>query len=243
MKTIKNLKEISILEVGDKVLFGDLKYEVTLNDTIGERYYLCSKSSASNDQIFKNLHIDIRSFIEKLGIICEYNRTFSSNSETYPVDFPETHSLETLTALVSALFKEYEKQNSLPKTWEEYCLNYPMTSEPFFIDADSSIRSYFCKLNCHLDSKYDKNIMISKEEGEAFLALMQLRLIRKAYVKDWEPDWKEDSSKYTLIYRYNTFHINNTSYSASALSFPTYDLAEQFLHNFRNLIKIAKPLL
>lgn len=245
MKTIKNSKEITTLEVGDKIIFGDLEYVVTLNDAIEERYYLCNKNNVSNDQIFKNLHIvDIRSFIEKLGIICEYyDRTFSSNSLPHPVDFPETHSLEALTAIVSALFKEYEKQNSLPQTWEEFCINYPMTSEEVYISSDSDICSDFYTPGRKRNSKYDKNIMISKEEGDAFIALMQLRQLRKAYVKNWEPNWRDNMSKYTLIHRYNGFQINNTCYSGSPLSFPTYDLAKRFLNNFRNLLEIAKPLL
>ena len=56
------------------------------------------------------LNVNKRDFVENLGIDANCN-----------VDFPETKSLEALTAIVSALFKEYEKQNDLPKTWEEFC--------------------------------------------------------------------------------------------------------------------------
>ena len=50
------------------------------------------------------------------------------------------------------------------------------------------------------NSILDKNICISKEETEAFLALMQLRQLRKAWVDDWEPyPFKSYSAISTIV--------------------------------------------
>lgn len=66
MKIIKNSKDITTLEVGDIVVFGNLEYEVIQNSL--KRYYLILISTLENDKIFNVLNINKRDFIDKLGI-------------------------------------------------------------------------------------------------------------------------------------------------------------------------------
>jgi hypothetical protein len=227
MKTIKSLKDITTLEVGDVVVFGDLKHEVAR----GFGYFLICRGT-NNDKIFEVLNINKRNFIENLGI-----------GALYGFDFPEVKSLEALTAIVSALFKEYEKQDELPKTWEEFCEKYYLKGDEAFITSTSelnTVRESFVR-RFRLREE-DKNLCISEKEAEAFLALMQLRQLRKAYVKDWEPDLgKKDY--YGIIYTYNGIKIESYTWNYRCLSFPTHELATQFLNNFKYLLEIAKPLL
>jgi hypothetical protein len=232
MKTIKNSKEITTLEVGDKVIFGDLKYIVT-KCRYHKRYYLELNEDA-NDRIFRILHLKKEDFIEKLGINADYN-----------CNFPEIISLETLTALVSALFKEYEKQNELPKTWEEFCDKYPLKEWETFIDSASNptaIEDIISRRYRMPDN--DRNLCTSREEAEAFLAFKQLRQLRKAYVKDWEPDWMSDTEpKYCVNLQANDFSVQCWYHMSNPFSFPIVKLANKFLDNFKDLLEIAKPLL
>ena len=184
-----------------------------------------------NDKIFSILNISKRDFVKNLGI------------NTLPIDwdFPETKSLEALTAIVSALFKEYEKQNELPKTWEEFCERNPIKEEEAFISSDCNI---FAVGNCSRKSRcrdIDRNLCTSSKEAEAFLALMQLRQLRKAYVKDWEPDYKQHY--YGIISNVHGFDILPYTLVHKNMSFPTHELAKQFRNNFKDLLEIAKPLL
>ena len=229
MKIIKSLKEITTLEVGDKVIFGNLEYVVT-KDVQYERYYLVLYTD-SNDKIFRVLSINKKDFIEKLGINAFYGGSF-----------PEVKSLEALTAIVFALFKEYEKQNELPKTWEEFCERYPITPNEYWI---KTVESRYCN-GLHdrkRDINIDKNICVSLQEAKAFTALMQLRQLRKAYVKDWEPDWMDETTKYCMEVSGNELTVHCWFHKSLPLSFPTRELAEQFLNNFKDLLEIAKPLL
>ena len=230
MKTIKSLKDITTLEVGDLVVFGNLEYRVSTGGT-----YFLTRYGDNNDRIFKVLHLNKRDFVEKLGINANHIRDFH---------FPETKSLEALTAIVSALFKEYEKQNQLPKTWEEFCNKYPITlGKEAFINTASRVMVYENYRIARLVND-DRNLCISKQEAEAFIALMQLRQLRKAYVKDWEPDWMDDISiKHCIVVNSNIFSIHGWYKHSHVLSFPNYGLAEQFLNNFKDLLEIAKPLL
>lgn len=235
MKTIKSLKEITTLEVGDVVVFGNLRYVVNTICHNNSTYYYLYCSTGYNGIIFEKLNLKKRDFTEKLGIDAECT-----------CDFPETKSLEALTAIVSALFKEYEKQNELPKTWEEFCERYPFKAQEAFINSASKPIT----IGDYIDRKYripdnDKNFCTSKQEAEAFLAFMQLRQLRKAYVKDWEPDWNNNKQyKACIMYNGTDFIIAYFKDLCSRpLSFPTHELAKQFLNNFKDLLEIAKPLL
>jgi len=226
MKTIKNSKDIATLEVGDAVIFGDLKYKVHHEDG-----YFLSTLDVRNDKIFTNLNISKKDFVKNLGI------------NTLPInwDFPEVCSLEALTAIVSALFKEYEKQNELPKTWEEFCKRNP-------IKEGECLISSFCQIyeagDGFRDAETDRNYLISKQEAEAFLALMQLRQLRKCYIGDWEPNWVDGIDlKYCIEVSNNKLLIHTWYHKNHILSFPNRKLANQFLTNFKDLLEIAKPLL
>jgi hypothetical protein len=226
MKIINNLKDITTLEVGDKVVFGDLEHIVCKKGG----YFLRTLDYSSNDKIFTILNLSRIDFIKNLGIDADCN-----------FDFPKTKSLEALTAIVSALFKEYEKQNILPKTWEEFCKKHPIQEGEYFIGNQSNIEALHDDDEGR-DDEHDRNICTSKQEAEAFLALMQLRQLRKAYVKDWELKLGKESY-YGIIFTKHGIHIGTFCDANRHLSFPTYELATQFLNNFKDLLEVAKSLL
>lgn len=227
MKTIKNSKDITTLEIGDKVVFGSLEYIVCKKGD----YFLRMLDYSSNDKIFTILDLSKIHFIKNLGIDADYN-----------YDFPETKSLEALTAIVSALFKEYEKQNELPKTWEEFCEKNPIKREECFVTNISMIQ--IVPEDVSRDVNFDKNVCSSKKEAEAHLALIQLRQLRKAYIKDWEPDWEDIyNDKFCVGFYQNELGVLERYDSSCPLSFPTEELATQFLTYFKDLLEIAKPLL
>ena len=136
-----------------------------------------------------------------------------------------------------------EKKQTPPRSWEEFCKRYLKKDGESFINSVSEIVTY--GLPSIRDEKKDKNICISIEEAEAFLALMQLRQLRKAWVGDWNPTnetklfaWIETSH-----IDYNTYVNYGTQECGRVLSFPTKMMAEDFLGCFRDLCEKAKILL
>ena len=76
------------------------------------------------------------------------------------------------------------------------------------------------------------------------LALMQLHQLRDCYRQGWTPDWENNSSKYSIITTKNVeFKIIEAVYRNAFLSFPTYEIAEEFLNNFKDLIEQAGDLI
>ena len=146
------------------------------------------------------------------------------------------------TYIVKEKKKKLQKKEP-PRSWEEFCKNYIRTANEYFICEDSSIDQVL-NINIPRETECDKNICISKEEAEAFLALMQLRQLRKAWVGDWEQP--SDSHIGYILYdiKANRFVTGFGKFSCFiTLSFPTKEMTEDFLSCFKDLCETAKILL
>lgn len=133
-----------------------------------------------------------------------------------------------------------EKKQELPRSWKEFCERYPVKQGEAYIDPNSEID--VAKYKCNRSVLDNKNWCASKEEAEAFLALMQLRQLRKAWVGDWKPvAYKFHVAITTTVFNsVVTWEFLNTS---KPLSFPSKEIAKDFLSCFRDLCETAKPLL
>lgn len=131
------------------------------------------------------------------------------------------------------------KQNP-PRSWEEFCERYPIKDTEVYIASDSSIVPSTL-IDAKVRHNIDKNWCTSKDEAKAFLALMQLRQLRKAWVGDWE---QPIDRNYGVIYVEDNELIVGINFSINrALSFPTAKMAEDFLSCFSDLCETAKNLL
>lgn len=135
-----------------------------------------------------------------------------------------------------------KKKNDKPKSWEEFCEMNPIKVGEAFIDYTDDCSPIIEASFCVGKERKDKCWCTSKQEAKAFLALMQLRQLKKAWIGDWEPIKGET---YWGIFNNiaagictNPFAMSNT-----AMSFPTKEMAEEFLSCFRDLCETAKILL
>lgn len=129
---------------------------------------------------------------------------------------------------------------SKPKSWEEFCKNFPITAGECFIDSGSDIIELKNRVPASRTSE-DRNLCINKEEAEAFLALIQLRQLRKAWVGDWEPSGEVYWAITVKVG--GEFEIGNYYRLSKVMSFLTIDMAEEFLECFKDLCETAKILL
>ena len=137
------------------------------------------------------------------------------------------------------VFEDIKPQ--LPKTWEEFCKNYSRKKDECYIDMSCQIVRLVYEIDRDKDS--DKNILPSKQAAESHLALMQLHQLRDCYRQGWIPDWKNNYPKYSIVRKDKQYSIDYYLSTPCFLSFPTYEIAEEFLNNFRDLIKQAGDLI
>ena len=155
------------------------------------------------------------------------------------IDIPEGYEIDKeKSSFEKIVFKE---KCTYPKSWEEFC-NTDIDKE-YCIDEYSDILELF-KFK-HRNCKTDRNVCKTKEEAEAFLALMQLKRLWHEYVDNY-------SGKVDDYYFIDFFtSINGCQCrvlpSSSIISkfvfkFPSKKLAEEFLNNFKDLFIKASPL-
>ena len=134
-----------------------------------------------------------------------------------------------------------EKRQQPPKSWEEFCERYPITKDEVLIDNYGGIIPASCSIGKLRGIESDRYWYSSREEAEAFIALIQLRQLRKVWVGDWNPLGK---CYYAIIFSIETgLKIGDYVFTYRVLSFPTKEMAEEFLECFKNLCETAKILL
>lgn len=136
--------------------------------------------------------------------------------------------------------------NPLPKSWKEFCDQYSNINDTeYFIDTYSNIErlNNVVHNHCRLMNT-DKNICPSKESAESHLAMIQLEQLRNCWWNSWGPDWNDDQQpKYCVTYYHGEFKIRALYEARHFLSFPTREMAEEFLKCFKDLIEKAGDLI
>lgn len=133
-------------------------------------------------------------------------------------------------------FCKWYNSNDKPLSWEEYCDKNPITDGACYID-DSSIITPICDSRPK-DVDNDVNVM-SKDLCDAFLAYMKLIQLRNAWVKGWD----EEYCSYKIEAKDGVILSAARTRFMYGLSFPTPEMADEFMETFRDLLEVAKPLI
>ena len=139
------------------------------------------------------------------------------------------------------VFEDIKPQ--LPKTWEEFCLMNPIKKGEAYFDYASEIKETTRAGEIRFKLT-DRSYLPSIKEVKQHLALIQLHQLRNYYRQGWEPDWSDSESvKYCIEFADNEYTTLRHYTSSKFLSFPTRELTEKFLTNFRELIEEAEDLI
>lgn len=137
------------------------------------------------------------------------------------------------------IFEDIKPQ--LPKTWEEFCEQNEVKKTEYYLNVSSGIEETRIGKKNKIS---DKNLLPNRKAAEQHLALMQLHQLRDCYRQGWIPDWGSYRAiKYCIEFTNNKYIIFKYYVSSNFLSFPTRELAEEFLTNFRELIEQAGDLI
>ena len=101
------------------------------------------------------------------------------------------------------------------------CITYKIYNEKDFVD-------YY----------YSKNAPY-----KSFEALRKLIILRDYYNEGWQPDWNDNTTKYSIEVEVGEIVGRNHYCNARIMSFKTNDDRNKFLEEQRELLEIAKPLL
>lgn len=129
-------------------------------------------------------------------------------------------------------------------SWEEYCERAPIIGEQYYYSEDGYLTT---ANNSYCTSRYpvsDVNVM-PKELCEAFHAYMKLVQLKAYWDKDY--DYTKFSGRYKLIFTEENdivFELISVGkFPVIGFYFPTRKYANKFYETFKDLFKIAKPIL
>jgi hypothetical protein len=159
----------------------------------------------------------------------------SYNFPEVRIEAPEGFQIDKENSTFEIIkFKKIETQ--LPKSWEEL----------------GTIKGYYVTTNSNISIVYEQksngatqNTFVTEQQAEASIALAKLSQLREIYRNGWVPDWNFTvANKYSIIIC-GTDELEIQTYIKLNyfLTFQSQEIAEQFLHNFKDLILKAKPLM
>ena len=138
--------------------------------------------------------------------------------------------------------------NPLPKSWEEFCENYPIQDHEAFINYINS-NITICKecagsgLGIWMRKpEKDRCKCVSKKSAEAHLAMIQLEQLRNCWWNGWKPEYN-CGTKYIIKWDKDDLIVATSGRIRAFLIFPTCKMAKEFLECFRDLIKKAGDLI
>ena len=142
---------------------------------------------------------------------------------------------------LQAYSEEELTKAELPKTWKELCVNYPIQVGEAFINGQTSL---IHKYNNTFPRRLvkDKNVCPSEKSAEAHLAMIQLEQLRNCWWNGWEPIW-DISNKWCIRLDNNELRVGLCTDISRFLTFPTIEMAIEFLECFRDLIEQARDLI
>lgn len=151
---------------------------------------------------------------------------------------PEGYEIDRKNSTLERIV--FKKKDDKPRTWEEFC-ERGFTGEEGYFTIRGATKTYQEKgvLRNPTAVGYVDNV----KEAKAFVALMQLRQLRNAWVGDWEPDWKSSNIKSVIDFNYDEVRVSGYIHTNRALSFPTEEMAIEFVDCFKGLLEQAKILL
>lgn len=161
------------------------------------------------------------------------------------IKIPEGYAIDKENSTFECIkFKKIEekenKRKELPKTWEEFCYNYPIKRGEFFVNADCRIYEY---TEGQRNPINDANLLPNKKYAEAMVALCKLIQLRDCYNQGWQPDWESCETKYSIYIDKNRAMLTPAFNMSHLLTFRTPIIREMFYTNFKDIIEKAKILL
>lgn len=170
------------------------------------------------------------------------------NTQEIKIKVPEGKRAVYDEATQTIKFVDAERVRS--KSWEEFCQNHPQVSYEYYLhqSAWSAVEpTTETRLNFRhtRHGEQAKALLETQKDAEGIIALIQLKRLHDEWLGDWKPIYNEHQTsvtleKYVIYYHREELIIDVAYHSQRFLTFPTREMATEFLSYFKDLIKTAK---
>lgn len=129
-----------------------------------------------------------------------------------------------------------KEKDSRCKSWEEFRLKYKNRRG---YSRDSLTDEIYNPLNPIIAVE-----QLTENEAIAIHAFSRLLKLRRDWIGTWDPDWSNGGEiKFCIDVYKNDFCVTSLSNYSKTFSFPTEEMAEEFLECFRDLFEQCKILI
>lgn len=175
-------------------------------------------------------------YVNELYHFCTKIIRYIMETKELKITIPEGYCIdESKSTFEKIVFKK--KKDNKPRSWEEYCSNL---KEGFYFGLHREKK--YLKYG-DTDCEGMKTLFLDPYYPKTFEALMQLMSLRQAWIGDWKPDWNGREFYSCIVIFDNKYIVEDFSKYRQVLSFPTQEMATDFMNTFKNLLEIAKPLI
>lgn len=150
--------------------------------------------------------------------------TITLEGKEYQLDIKQAYKL--------GLLKE---KNSRVRSWDEFKEKYRNVKGYWFDKLQGKVTP-----SCGITAICEQ---FTPHEANAISAFSKLLKLRRDWIGEWEPDWEDGLNKYGIRIWRNRICFEADCRTSASLSFPTEQMAKEFLETFRNLIEEAKILI
>ena len=121
------------------------------------------------------------------------------------------------------------------KSWEEFKKKY-LKKQGYFYDE--------CDMCIALTNNPTKaSEQLTGDEAIAIKAFSKLLKLRRDWISNWNPDWKNAERKYCIVVVCTCFTITSYYSDHHTFSFPTKEMATEFFNLFKDLFEQCKNLI
>lgn len=147
------------------------------------------------------------------------------NGKEYLLDIEQAKQL--------GLLKE---KDSRVKNWEEFKEKYENIEGYIYSTVSDCILT--------IDSPINTPIQLTPHEAKAIAAFSKLLKLRRDWIGEWEHDWSiRGQLRGIIVVNHNRLTASTSCTVSHPLTFPTEQMAKEFLETFHDLIEEAKILI
>lgn len=121
------------------------------------------------------------------------------------------------------------------KSWEEFKNKY-QNKQGLFYDVDNMWIEV-------VNNPITTTEQLTKNEAIAIKAFSKLLKLRRDWIGTWNPNWHNSESKYCIAVCETHIKVNSFCAIQQTFSFPTREIAEEFLECFKDLFEQCKYLI
>ena len=161
--------------------------------------------------------------------------------KTLDINIPDGYEIDkeksTFERIVFKPLKNY-----YPETWKKCIEKLNDEINTYFWIGSSCTIENISSSSIDIDPE-NYNLLPSKEIAKKFLILQKLYTCRQAYIGDWKPNWDDGRLKYIISVKDNEIFVDNYYNVNRKFIFPTLEMAQEFLNNFKSDLEFVKDLL